>query len=125
MLTSLDTSHCYWLPSDFLFDVVTSMSHLVALKIQDTKLNMSHLWQIFKSCHHIVKLSISLSEYDEPIFDKMKEFESSSLQTLSNGFFKLTHLKILAFNGACYTDSWLLILQLLRYLITFIVFILL
>ncbi|XP_046451603.1 uncharacterized protein LOC124199716 isoform X2 [Daphnia pulex] len=115
MLTSLDTSHCYWLPSDFLFDVVTSMSHLVALKIQDTKLNMSHLWQIFKSCHHIVKLSISLSEYDEPIFDKMKEFESPSLQTLSNGFSKLTHLKILAFNGAYYTDSWLLILQLLSY----------
>jgi hypothetical protein len=97
------------------------MSHLSSLHIQDTKLNLSHLWQIFKSCHHIVKISISLSENDEPIFDKMKEFESSSLQTLSNSFSKLTHLKILAFNGAYYIDSWFLMLQLLRYLINSIV----
>jgi len=97
------------------------MSCLSSLHIQDTKLNLSHLWQIFKSCHHIVKISISLSENDEPIFDKMQEFGASLFETLSNGFSKLTHLKILAFNGAYYIDSWPLILQLLRYLILCIV----
>ena len=109
VVTCLDTSHCYWLPSNFLLDVVTLMSQLSSLCIQDTKLNLSHLWQIFEKCHLIEKISMSLSENDGDIFEEMQEHEA-----LSKGFIKLTHIKILAFNAAYYIDSWLLILQLLR-----------
>ena len=86
------------------------MSQLTSLCIQDTKLNLSHLWQIFKKCHLIEKISISLSENDVDVFEEMQEHEA-----LSKVFIKLTHIKIFAFNAAYYIDSWLLILQLLRY----------
>ena len=86
------------------------MKNLNSLCIQDTKLNLSHLGQIFEKCHLIEKISISLSENDGDILEEMQEHKA----LMSKGFIKLTHIKILAFNAPYYIDSWLLILQLLR-----------
>jgi hypothetical protein len=112
-VTYFDTSHCYWLPVNFLLDVVTSMKNLNLLCIQDTKLNLSHLGQIFKKSHLIEKISISLSENDGDIVQhhgSKYQLRAEAFKALS----KLTHMKILAFNAAYYLDSWLLILQLFR-----------
>lgn len=116
IVTCLDVSHCYWLPRDSLYDVVLSMKHLNSLHVEDTKLNLSDLSIIFKMCKQIASIGISVTENDLKAFQMIRRNGtlSSALPSLSDGFAKLTDVKILAFNSAYYIDSWCIILQLLR-----------
>lgn len=116
VITLLDVSHCYWLPRDFLLDVVLSMKHLNSLHIQDTKLDLSNLSAIFESCTQISKIGISLTENDWDSFRLTQRCGtlSAAQHSLPKGFARLADLKILAFNSAYYIDSWCLILHLLR-----------
>lgn len=115
IVTCLDVSHCYWLPRDSLYDVVLSMKHLNSLHVEDTKLNLSDLSIIFKMCKQIASIGISVTENDLKAFQMIRRNGtlSSALPSLSDGFAKLTDVKILAFNSAYYIDSWCIILQLL------------
>ena len=98
-----------------MLDVVTSMSQLTTLCIQDTELDsLSHLWQIFEKCQLIKKISITLSYNNDIMSDSIVKHASKyQIEALS----KLTHIEILAFNDVRFffqEDKWLLILQLLR-----------
>lgn len=110
-LTSFDVSHCYWLKENFLLKTIQSMSQLSALNIEDTKLNLCDITNIFIKCKLISELGMSLIE--DGWSDFKSKLDKYSLDTLSNGFRNLTHLKIIAFNSAYYIDSWPVILILL------------
>lgn len=115
LITSCDLSHCYWLPADFLLNVICSLSQLNDLSIQDTQLNLSHVSKVFENCNHVTKIGFNLVEDNWDHFEmKLQTDSSKPFETLCNGLKKLTALTILAFNCTYYIDSWLVILQLLR-----------
>jgi len=103
------------------------MTNLEELRVDDTKVSLSHFPKIFEACQKVVKLSFTLSE------KKLKEelIEKASLDMLKKGFAKLTHLNMFNFTteeealncSFVYEtmdeeyayESWLRILQVLKY----------
>lgn len=61
-ITTFDASHCYWLLADDLIHSVIQMINLEQLNINDTKISLMHLPNIFATCHKVVKLSFTLIE---------------------------------------------------------------
>lgn len=95
------------------------MTNLEEFAINDTKITLSHLAQVFQVCKSITKLSVSLVE---ETLDKFQEQPLNSNQVsihsiMMQGFQKLTHLKIFNFalNARYYTDSWPVTLGVLRW----------
>ena len=86
------------------------MNQLNELYIQDTKLNLIHLSQVFENCKTISKLGFTVVE--ESLDDIPVERE-----LLVQGFKKLSCIKLYAVNATYYIDSWLVTLPLLRYFI--------
>ena len=118
-LTVFDASHCYWLEPQFLLDRILQMKNLEELCINDTKLGLSHLLQIFKCCKKIRKLSFSLKEKET--LNEFKEQRITRSQVsketiMKQGFQKITHLKIFSpsLNGFVYTNNWLTTLGILK-----------
>ena len=90
------------------------MNQLSELNIQDTKLNLVNLSNIFESCKNISHLAITVVE--ETLDDISLDFK-----VLNQGFQKLVCLRLHAVNAVYYIDSWLIILKFLRHSIcTFI-----
>jgi len=117
LISVLDVSHCYWLPADVLVQSIVEMINLQELSIQDTKISLANLPQVFEACQKIVKFSFSLTEKNLDQYQKgvMNEV---SLDWMKKGFAKVTHLKIFTFItlSAEYTvEPWLVTLGVLRY----------
>jgi len=91
------------------------MENLKELNIQDTKVSLHHLPQIFSSCKSITKLGFTLVERN---LNRFKEdvMEEKALHLMTQGFAKLTHLKVYTFalEGITYVESWLVILGVLK-----------
>jgi len=114
VLTSFDASHCYWLPADTLTTAIIQMTNLEELKVEDTKISLGHLPQVFEACQKISQLGFTLAEknlgkYQEDVMNKV------SLDWMKKGFSRLTRLKIFAFalDENCYENSWLVTLGVL------------
>jgi len=114
-----DASSCYWLPASVLCPSIKQMSNLEELFVQDTKISLSHLPELFAACQKIVKFGLTLSEnnlnqYEEGVIVK------ESLDGIKQGFARITHLKIAScvpFNRDMYyhLQPWLLALGVLKY----------
>ena len=83
------------------------MNQLNELYIQDTKLNLNHLSQVFENCKTISSLGFTVVE--ETLDDIPEDRE-----LLIQGFNKLVCIKLCAVNATYYIDSWLVTLVLLR-----------
>ncbi len=118
-VTTFNASHCYWLPGDTLCEAIVRMSNLEELFVHDTKINLSHLLQIFQACEKIQKLSFSLVEANLDYYQK-SIIGKKSLQSIKSGFGRLTHLKIFPMSINDYPiDIWPVVLGILRYLFNF------
>jgi len=84
------------------------MVNLEELHIEDTPLSLANLVQVFKICKNIEKLSLSLSETLEVVLP------DEELEILEQNFQQLVTLKIFAYS-VYYYDSWMVILEVLRY----------
>ena len=114
VLTLFDASHCYWLPADTLVTAIIQMTNLEELKVEDTKISLGHLPQVFQACQKISQLGFTLTEknldkYQKDVMNKV------SLDWMKQGFSRLTRLKIFAFalDENCYENSWLVTLGVL------------
>ena len=61
-IQSFNASHCHWLPSSLLVEVIQSLEGLKELYVEDTQLTLIHLGPIFLSCSQIKKISFSLRD---------------------------------------------------------------
>jgi len=106
------------------------MTNLEELSVDDTKVSLSHFPKIFEACQSLVKLSFTMNEKSL----NEEQLEKTSLDLLKCGFAKLTYLKIFNFTTdeeatSRYEtmdvehpfESWLRILQVLKYLVSFII----
>ena len=98
MITVFDCSSCYWIPAADLLQSIVQLENLQELSVQDTKIGLENLPQIFAKCQQISKLGVSLAEknleeYLKDVFNMKKE----SLALMKDGFAKVTHLKIFPF----------------------------
>jgi len=86
---------------------------LEELYIQDTKIRLGHLPEIFKACQKIAKLGFTLAE--EYLYEYRVNDEEDTLDWMTFGFGRLTHLKIFSFADCSrYDESWLVILGVLK-----------
>ena len=113
-VTTFDASHVYWLPADLLCSYIMQMTNLEELCVQDTQINLTHLARIYEACPKLVKLSFSLLEDTLDCYDTDGGLEEA---TVSQGFAKLTHLKIYTFSldKKCCVESWLVTFGVLKY----------
>ena len=84
------------------------MKQLEELHIEDTTLDLTNLVEICKSCPNIVILSISLKQ------TMLDSIYGADEELLNLNFKKLISLR-LEVAAVHYFDTWIVILQLLRY----------
>ena len=109
-----DASNCYWLQAEDLCRYIHQFANLEELYIQDTKIRLRHLPQIFKACQKITKLAFTLAEKN---LNKYQEgfTEKNTMAWMTLGFGRITHLKIFSFAlDGTYDKSWLVILGVLK-----------
>ena len=117
-----DANHIYWLSSEILCDCMVQMENLEELRIYDTRISLLDLPNIFKACPKLTKLSFSVAERN---MDRYQEgvMEKSSLDLLTAGFSRLTHLKMYVILTGFYYysddqfsigDIWLITLEVLK-----------
>ena len=108
-ITTFNPSHCYWLPAELLCETISSMSNLEELLVHDTKIELKHLSQLFKTCPKITRLSISLTEEQLSMY-------GDDYESVPALFKQLVSLDIFTFalNDKYYIDSWLAIFNILR-----------
>lgn len=115
LIRYFDASNCYWLQAEDLCRYIHQFTNLEELNIQDTKIRLGHLPQIFNACREITKLGFTLSEEN---LDEYEEgfTEKDILDWMTQGFGKVTHLKIFSFSTMFvqYDESWLVILGVLK-----------
>jgi len=93
------------------------MINLEELHVHDTHISLKDLPNIFEVCRKIVKLSFSFQpengeQYHEGVMGK------TSLDLLSQGFGKLTHLKMFVLNHSRrYLQCWFAIFEVLKYVL--------
>lgn len=111
MITVCDFSHCYWLKAKVLFHCIKKMPNLEELYIQDTRMALKKMSQVFEFCKKIVKLSMTLKDENLDQFQK-GVMDETSLKWMNVGFQKITHLKLFAFvvpSGECHNHNHLLL----------------
>ena len=110
-------SHCYWLKAKVLLRCIIKMENLEELFIQDTRMSLKKMPQVFEARKKIVKLSMTLKEDNLDEFKK-GAMEKESLKCLKKGFRKLTKLELFVIidpNGKlCSTKSWLVPIGVLK-----------
>lgn len=93
VITVFDCSSCYWIPAQALCTYIVRMGNLTELAIQDTRVSLQNLPRVFEACQRIVKLGLSLSK------QSLKQYidigEDSMADLMTNGFHRVTHLKVL------------------------------
>ncbi len=72
------------------------MDNLEELSIQDTKILLSNLPELFEACKKIVKFSLTLSEKNLDPYEEGVLMEKKSLDWIKQGFRRITHLKIIS-----------------------------
>ncbi len=110
-IKTFDVSTCYWFPAEVILEFVKEMVNLEELSVEDTQISLTHLASIFEVCPKLVKLNFSLRE------DTLDCFDPSIKLKLSQGFTKLTHLKMftLCVNKNLCVESWLVTFGVLMY----------
>lgn len=114
----LDISHCYWLEPVTLCNIITQMTNLEELSIQDTQISLSHLPRIFEACKKIVRFSFTLRDTN---LEQFKKDVAGKKDCLKQGFSRLTHLKIFTFTVPIlshglehlFSESWLILFEIL------------
>ena len=87
------------------------MKLLEDLNLIDTRLNLTHLPEVFKCCPKIVRLSVDVEQ--RTWTDLMAKMIDVDWKTLKRGFKKLTSLNLCVVDVS-FPDTWLLIFRILR-----------
>lgn len=91
-LIRLNASHLHWISAADLSRFIKRMPNLLELNIEDTKISLVHLPDIFHSCKQICRLSFTLTEKNLKL-----EMTSSQFALLEEGLNRVTHLKLSTF----------------------------
>lgn len=103
------------MPADILLQVITKMENLTELGVKDTKMSFSHLARVFMTSQKITKLDLSYREKNWE--DVKKGLTEENVVSITEGFKKLTTLKITTFSldsRQYLNDPWVLIIRILR-----------
>lgn len=116
-ISAFNASHSYWLSGEVLLDSIIQMNQLEELCVQDTEISLTHLARIFEACPKLVNLSFSLREINLDRYQTDTEQVLKEVALLSQGFAKLTHLKIFCttLDLKCCVESWLTTFGVLKY----------
>ncbi len=111
-ITSINLSHCFWVPSSILLASLSRLRNLNELHLTDTKLNLTHIQNVIQHCPKIVTLSISVIEKTWSEF--MAKMMGVNFKQIEESFKRLTCLKLHVLDASS-PEIWLLIFRILRW----------
>jgi hypothetical protein len=118
MVSTLDFSHCYWLPAQTLIDCIKQTENLRELYIHDTQLTLPILPLVLRTCPALTHLSFSFGreetweEFSQAIENIYTRNAANMWTIYTESFSRLVSLKLFLRNCAI-PDFWLFLLRIL------------
>ena len=118
VISTLDFSHCYWLPAQILIDCIKHTENLKELYIHDTQLTLPILPLVLRTCPALTHLSFSFGreetweEFSQAIETIYTRNAANMWAIYTESFSRLVSLKLFLRNSAI-PDFWLFLLRIL------------